>query len=165
MHACALDIDECASTSGNTLCQNGGSCMNTVGSFTCNCSSGFNGSRCETGAPPLLRIELTSWTLLLMHTSHDSQLSALMYLNSRIVYTWKTCLLCNVFCINLLSVDVWKLCDAKFSCCSLMFRRKMQQSIEWQLGFKTFYLTFISRVYAIKHACFTFSSMFESLTI
>ena len=37
------DIDEC--TSGP--CQNGGSCVDGLNSFTCNCPSGFTGVLCE----------------------------------------------------------------------------------------------------------------------
>ena len=90
---CVLDIDECALTSVNSGCLNGGSCMNIPGSFMCSCSSGFTDSRCETGAPPLLRVELTLWTVRFdaFCICRHWQL-----LNSRIVYTWRTCLLCKV---------------------------------------------------------------------
>ena len=56
MFMCVLDIDECASTPGSPFCQNGGSCTNTVGGFSCSCKLGYTGSRCETGASPHLRV-------------------------------------------------------------------------------------------------------------
>ena len=39
------DIDEC----GNHTCQNGGSCLDGVSNYSCNCLPGYTGSRCETG--------------------------------------------------------------------------------------------------------------------
>ena len=36
-----LDVDEC--TMGTADCVTGATCMNTVGSFTCMCASGFRG--------------------------------------------------------------------------------------------------------------------------
>ncbi|XP_067684045.1 uncharacterized protein [Haliotis asinina] len=42
---CDQDIDEC--TEINSLCQHGGSCTNTLGSFLCSCMEGFTGTRCE----------------------------------------------------------------------------------------------------------------------
>ena len=38
-----LDIDECV----NHTCANGGSCIDGVNSYSCNCSEGFTGSSCE----------------------------------------------------------------------------------------------------------------------
>ena len=39
------DIDECASSP----CQNGGTCVDGVNSYTCNCDVGYAGKNCETG--------------------------------------------------------------------------------------------------------------------
>jgi hypothetical protein len=38
------DINECSSNP----CQNGGTCSNTPGSYTCNCAAGYTGDNCET---------------------------------------------------------------------------------------------------------------------
>ena len=39
------DIDECVSHQ----CDNGGSCVDGVNNYSCNCLAGFTGSLCETG--------------------------------------------------------------------------------------------------------------------
>ena len=39
-----LDIDECASLP----CENGGSCIDGVDIFTCECVDGYTGNQCET---------------------------------------------------------------------------------------------------------------------
>ena len=39
------DIDECV----NHTCQNGGSCLDGVNNYSCNCLPGYTGSLCETG--------------------------------------------------------------------------------------------------------------------
>ena len=39
------DIDECV----NHTCQNGGSCLDGVNNYSCNCLPGYTGNRCETG--------------------------------------------------------------------------------------------------------------------
>ena len=39
------DIDECASVT----CQNGGTCVDLVGSYRCDCKKGYSGNNCETG--------------------------------------------------------------------------------------------------------------------
>ena len=38
------DTDECASNP----CSNGGTCVNEVNAFSCNCIAGFTGVQCET---------------------------------------------------------------------------------------------------------------------
>ena len=38
------DIDDCASSP----CQNGGTCVDGINSYTCNCDLGFDGDNCET---------------------------------------------------------------------------------------------------------------------
>ncbi|XP_048252990.1 protein jagged-1-like isoform X2 [Haliotis rufescens] len=42
---CDEDIDECSQTAD--LCQHGGNCTNTPGSFECRCMEGFTGRYCE----------------------------------------------------------------------------------------------------------------------
>ena len=39
------DVDECNSSP----CQNGGSCENTDGTYTCKCDAGYGGKHCEQG--------------------------------------------------------------------------------------------------------------------
>ena len=43
--SCVSDIDECVSNP----CENGGSCVDDVNRFFCNCSAGYNDSVCSTG--------------------------------------------------------------------------------------------------------------------
>ena len=40
-----VDIDECKSSP----CQNGGTCIDQVNTFECNCGAGFQGDSCEEG--------------------------------------------------------------------------------------------------------------------
>ena len=42
---CSSDIDECSDS--NNLCENGGTCTNSHGSFHCNCAIGFTGDHCQ----------------------------------------------------------------------------------------------------------------------
>ena len=44
------EIDECASGP----CTNGATCNNQINSYTCTCSAGYTGTRCETGNVVLL---------------------------------------------------------------------------------------------------------------
>ncbi len=39
------DVDDCV----NQTCSNGGSCVDGINSFSCNCLAGFTGDLCETG--------------------------------------------------------------------------------------------------------------------
>ena len=47
------DINDCV----NHTCQNGGSCVDGVNNFTCNCLKGYTGSHCQTGIPRYLLID------------------------------------------------------------------------------------------------------------
>ena len=40
-----LDINECSPN----RCQNGATCVDLVGSYRCDCKSGYTGNNCETG--------------------------------------------------------------------------------------------------------------------
>ena len=42
---CFSDVDECASSP----CNNGGTCLNLVNKYQCNCLAGFNGTTCNNG--------------------------------------------------------------------------------------------------------------------
>ncbi|OQV21497.1 Cadherin-related tumor suppressor [Hypsibius exemplaris] len=46
---CQFDLDECNLWGGSAApnCHNGGKCINTVGSFRCQCTAGFTGRHCE----------------------------------------------------------------------------------------------------------------------
>ena len=39
------DIDDCV----NPTCANGGSCVDGVNSYSCNCTAGYTGNHCQTG--------------------------------------------------------------------------------------------------------------------
>ena len=48
-----IDIDECAVSP----CENGGSCVNTPGSYSCKCAPGLQGQHCENGEVFVMQID------------------------------------------------------------------------------------------------------------
>ena len=55
------DIDECV----NHTCKNGGSCVDGVNNYSCNCLAGFTGDRCEAGGyfPLFLAVSIPCFVL------------------------------------------------------------------------------------------------------
>ena len=45
MQLCNSDGNECSPDP----CQNGGTCVDLVGSYRCDCKTGYSGTNCETG--------------------------------------------------------------------------------------------------------------------
>ena len=62
-----LDIDECI---GDIQCYNNGTCVNTPGSYTCKCTLGWEGLKCETGKLFCLKLQLPVANMLtnILHT-------------------------------------------------------------------------------------------------
>ena len=55
------DVDECALSGAAAACQNGGTCTNVVGGFSCECSEFFSGLgaiTCEAGEGRFLDLKL-----------------------------------------------------------------------------------------------------------
>ena len=48
-----LDVNECLI---NSICKNGGTCINTHGGYRCQCLSGYQGKHCEQGTKNPLRV-------------------------------------------------------------------------------------------------------------
>ncbi|XP_050528954.1 protein jagged-1-like isoform X2 [Daktulosphaira vitifoliae] len=50
---CPVNIDDCAVLVGEApLCKNGGTCVDLVGSYVCNCPVGYTGQHCQTQIDP-----------------------------------------------------------------------------------------------------------------
>lgn len=53
----AIDVDECSEDSNP--CENGGTCINTPGSFTCDCPPGFAGDLCDQSGMLLVLVKIS----------------------------------------------------------------------------------------------------------
>jgi len=42
-------VDECNGTNGTSPCQNNGTCIDGINSYSCNCTAGFIGPNCSHG--------------------------------------------------------------------------------------------------------------------
>jgi hypothetical protein len=58
------DIDECTRY---RFCQNGATCVNTQGHFTCTCQSGWKGTQCQTGICDIWQIIQSCWISLVWY--------------------------------------------------------------------------------------------------
>lgn len=45
--ACDIDVDECNGTNSTSPCQNNGTCIDGINSYSCNCTAGFIGPNCS----------------------------------------------------------------------------------------------------------------------
>ena len=43
------DVDDCNGTDGTNPCQNNGTCIDGINSYSCNCTAGFIGPNCSHG--------------------------------------------------------------------------------------------------------------------
>ena len=48
-----VDIDDCI----NVTCENGGTCRDSPGSFSCDCVNGYTGPECQTGKHVKARLQ------------------------------------------------------------------------------------------------------------
>ena len=60
------DTDDCATVT----CQNGGTCVDGVNSFTCSCDTGYEGNNCETSKLYLSLKSLFLWLIKLYEEKH-----------------------------------------------------------------------------------------------
>ena len=65
-----LDIDECIEFK-DTQCYNNGTCVNTIGSYTCNCTLGWGGLKCETGKLFLSKISIAAREYFIIFYIHS----------------------------------------------------------------------------------------------
>jgi len=54
------DVNECLS---NLTCQNGGNCTNINGSYSCICTTGWNGTNCTTGKETILLLPIVVFNM------------------------------------------------------------------------------------------------------
>lgn len=84
-----LDIDECID---DTQCYNNGTCINTPGSYTCNCSLGWGGSKCETGKLFCLMFHLPFVCFITIRLNLKLRFSFLNYITYRNSFLSNRCL-------------------------------------------------------------------------
>lgn len=84
-----LDIDECID---DTQCYNNGTCVNTPGSYTCNCSLGWGGSKCETGKLFCLMFHLSFVCFVTIRLNLKLRFSFLNYITYRNSFLSNRCL-------------------------------------------------------------------------
>ena len=53
-------MDECNGTNGTNPCQNNGTCIDGINSYSCNCTAGFIGPNCNHGK------EFSVWCLVIL---------------------------------------------------------------------------------------------------
>ena len=53
------DIDDCV----NHTCHNGGSCVDGINSYSCNCATGYTGDYCETGKT--FKVLISTWPVVI----------------------------------------------------------------------------------------------------
>ena len=66
-----LDIDECR---GTELCKHNGDCINNNGSYTCDCTDGWQGQHCEDGKlldKSKIMWSVCKWRLALVYPVND----------------------------------------------------------------------------------------------
>ena len=66
------DIDECASSP----CQNGGTCIDALNAYTCNCIPGYEGDNCEIGK---IRQNLALFLVYQMSNHKENVISIKLY--------------------------------------------------------------------------------------
>lgn len=78
---CQVDEDECESNP----CLNGATCKDEVGSYTCQCPPGFNGTRCETGINTMAEIQKESKERVCI-SKRSKRLDRWIFQNSRMYF-------------------------------------------------------------------------------
>ncbi len=93
-----LETDECDSSP----CQNGGSCTDSLNSYTCNCVDGYIGTHCETGIFQMFILQSISLKFALVScTIYNVNTEVLIRMEARQM-TWASySLYCFVLAVDL----------------------------------------------------------------